>query len=778
MKRLTILMLLILPLLIKAQSGTDSLQQIIDGDADIDAKLKAYTEICNVLPQTQDASKIGNQGIELGISNRKEKQAAYIAANIGYRMIFEVSADSALHYFVLSKDLSLSVKDFENVVDQLTNIGYTKNYMGQPDSGLYYYNLALSFIPKLDEPTQYEANLYSNIGLIYLHEGKLKLALSNSIKALDKRKEIGDKVGIGMSYINVGGVYEQMNEAETAYEYYKDGAAACEEGGDMNCELSAKINMGTIMFNRENYKEALSIYTNVYEISRKANLKRVESNALANMGTALSAMGRYDEALEADLKALEIRKEINNKIGWAESLNAIGKVYQLTGRHDLAIKYFNESKAMAEELKNLRISLRASLAISEHFAATKNYKLAYENYVEFATLKDSLLNKENKELVQTLEAKFKSAEKEKEIAQKDAALAKEQQERQNEKAAAEKKSREAEAQAKQDELLRYGFLIGFLLMAITAFVIFRGYKNKKKANELITEQRDELEEKNQEILDSINYAKRIQTAILPPNKLVKEYLANSFVLYKPKDIVAGDFYWMEPYQSEKENENGVLFAAADCTGHGVPGAMVSVVCNNGLNRSVREHGLSDPGRILDKTREIVIAEFEKSEEEVKDGMDIALCSLQGTTLEYAGAHNPLWVIRRIMSAETAEGFALEEVKAEFSIATKLEQHDDYLFIEVKADKQPIGKYDNPKPYTTHTIELNEGDSFYIFSDGYADQFGGEKGKKFKAANFKNLLLSIQSEPMERQRIIIDEAFEKWKGEIEQLDDVCVIGVRM
>lgn len=744
MKRLTIFFLLILPWLAHAQSPLDSLQRIIDSDAGLDAKIGAYTEICNVLPEAQDASKIGNKGIALGLSNQKRKEAAYIAANIGYRMIFEVSADSALHYFVLSKDLSLPENDFENVVDQLTNIGYTKNYMGQPDSGLYYYNLALTFISNLDEPAQYEANLYSNIGLIYLHEGKLKLALSNSLKALDKRKEIGDKVGIGMSYINVGGVYEQMNEAETAYDYYRDGATACEEGGDMNCELSAKINMGTIMFNRENYQEALEIYTNVYEIALRAKLKRVESNALANMGTTLSAMGRYDEALDADLKALAIRKEINNKIGWAESLNAIGKVYQLTGRHDLAIKYFRESKAMAEELKNLRISLRASLAISEHFAATKNYKLAYENYVEFATLKDSLLNKENKELVQTLEAKFKTAEKEKELAQKDAALAKEQQERQNEKAAAEKKSRVAKAQAKQDELLRYGFLIGFLLMAITAFVIFRGYKNKQKANELITQQRDELEEKNQEILDSINYAKRIQSAILPPDKLVKEYLSSSFVLYKPKDIVAGDFYWMEPQDGK------VLFAAADCTGHGVPGAMVSVVCNNGLNRSVREHGLSDPGQILDKTREIVIAEFEKSEEEVKDGMDVALCSLEGNVLKYAGAHNPLWIIRK----------GAEEIE------------------EIKANKQPIGKYDEPLPYTTHTVELNNGDSFYIFSDGYADQFGGEKGKKYKAANFKRLLLSIQSESMDRQKEIIDDAFETWKGNIEQLDDVCVIGVRV
>jgi serine phosphatase RsbU (regulator of sigma subunit) len=251
-----------------------------------------------------------------------------------------------------------------------------------------------------------------------------------------------------------------------------------------------------------------------------------------------------------------------------------------------------------------------------------------------------------------------------------------------------------------------------------------------------------LEEKNQEILDSINYAKRIQNAILPPMKLVKEYLSQSFILYKPKDIVARDFYWLE------HTAGKVLFAAADCTGHGVPGVMVSVVCNNGLNRAVREHGLTDPVQILDKTREIVVQEFEKSDEEVKDGMDIALCTIEGYNLQYAGANNPLWVIR-----------------------------NGELF-ETIANKQPIGKFDNLQAYATHTFELQKGVSIYIFSDGYVDQFGGDKGKKFKTKAFRELLLSIQDKAMEEQKIFIDETFENWKGELEQLDDVCVIGVRI
>jgi ligand-binding sensor domain-containing protein/serine phosphatase RsbU (regulator of sigma subunit) len=289
------------------------------------------------------------------------------------------------------------------------------------------------------------------------------------------------------------------------------------------------------------------------------------------------------------------------------------------------------------------------------------------------------------------------------------------------------------------------FWLTWWFFSICIIIVISGiysYLKIRTANKQILEKNKIIEEKNKNILDSFNYAKRIQKAILPSDKLVKNYLKNSFILYKPKDIVAGDFYWMQQI-GEK-----ILFAAADCTGHGVPGAMVSVVCNNALNRSVREHGLSDPGKILDKTRTIVIEEFEKSEEEVKDGMDIALCSLEGRSLEYAGAHNPLWIIRN------------GEV------------------LETKANKQPIGQFDNLEPYKTHKIELEKGDTLYIFSDGYVDQFGGEKGKKFKTKLFRQLLLSIQEESMENQQIIINESFEKWKGDLEQIDDVCVMGVRI
>ncbi|HLC82231.1 MAG TPA: SpoIIE family protein phosphatase, partial [Bacteroidia bacterium] len=298
---------------------------------------------------------------------------------------------------------------------------------------------------------------------------------------------------------------------------------------------------------------------------------------------------------------------------------------------------------------------------------------------------------------------------------------------------------------------RNAFIGGFALVLLFAFFIFRSYKQKQKAHNEIVHQKEIIQEKNKEITDSIQYAKHLKNAILPPISFVKKHLPDSFIYYKPKDIVAGDFYWMEFLN------DSIYIAAADCTGHGVPGAMVSVVCSNALNRAVKEFKLTAPNKILDKVRELVVETFvrndsfgEKSENEVKDGMDISLCCINNTNkhLIWAGANNPLWIIR------------------------------DKQLIEYKADKQPIGKTDNPTPFTCNETQLLKNDSLYLFTDGYADQFGGPKGKKFKYKQMQNLLLSCNSKPMNEQNEIIGKSFEEWKGNLEQVDDILIIGIKI
>lgn len=276
-------------------------------------------------------------------------------------------------------------------------------------------------------------------------------------------------------------------------------------------------------------------------------------------------------------------------------------------------------------------------------------------------------------------------------------------------------------------------------------------KVKERTSEVV-QQKQLVEEKQKEILESISYAKRLQEAILPPEEFISKEVPDNFILYLPKDLVAGDFYW-----AEKSNDV-FLIAAADSTGHGVPGAMVSVVCSNALNRAVKEFRLTDPGQILDKTLELVIETFvrkdsygEKSYSEVKDGMDISLLAIdqKNKKVLWSGANNPLWYL---------DGSGILQ--------------------EIKADKQAIGKTDQTKKFTTHKLNYTKGSVFYLFTDGFADQFGGPKGKKFKYKPMFELLQAISQNTMPEQSGRIVSTFFKWKGELEQVDDVCIIGIKL
>mgnify|MGYP000294621101 CR=1 FL=1 len=296
---------------------------------------------------------------------------------------------------------------------------------------------------------------------------------------------------------------------------------------------------------------------------------------------------------------------------------------------------------------------------------------------------------------------------------------------------------------------RIKFFIGgtVLLLVLLGFIIyFLLVKNKNNKllqdqNNMIEDQRASIEHKQTEIIDSINYASRIQSAIMPQQETLKRQLKDGFVLYIPKDVVSGDFYW-----TEQLSEHEVLVAVADCTGHGVPGAMVSIVCNNALNRSVREFALNNPAEILDKTREIVLEEFQQHDSSVKDGMDISLALINFKTneLQWAGANNPLWIIRK---------------------------ENPTIIEEYKADKQPIGQFRNAKPFTSHDIKVSIGDRFFLFSDGFADQFGGDKGKKLKNNTLKELLIANSNDKMDDNKIILNNALDQWKGDLEKLDEV-------
>ncbi len=642
--------------------------------------------------------------------------------------------DSAL---AISRNLleeSVGINYEEGVSTGYMWIAHLQGSLGNNEIALDFYNKALA-IYESNKQEKEKAHALNSIGFCYQNMGKSEKAIANFNKAIELHLKLKNTSQISYCYNNIAAVYDEQGLAKEAYEYYMKSLQMSEKFNDTSLIATAYNNLGVWHYYQDNLDSAKILLKKALIWFNYDDDPVGLTSIYTSLGYFYDSEGKKDSALimyEKSIKTIE-------GAGFPQQLSSaysnISILYYEQGDYDLAKKYGLIALKYAQEANQPRAIDYAANQLYSINVALKNYKEALDYYILSKKMNDSIVNASTR--YSALQDKFSFEFKQKKFLDSLRHL--------DEKKILASQVREANLISEKKNIAITITSIASLLLLILGFIIYRRYKISQKQKNIIALQKDIMFEKNMEILDSIRYAKRIQAAILPTKKIVRQNLEKSFIYYKPKDIVAGDFYWMEP------KEDRVLFAAADCTGHGVPGAMVSVVCNNGLNRSVREHGLTDPGEILDKTREIVIEEFEKSEEDVKDGMDIALCSLEdGNILKYAGANNPLWLIKNNTN----------EIQ------------------EVKANKQHIGKSQKSEKFKTHELQLSEGDTFYIFSDGFADQFGGDKGKKFKTANLKRLLLSIQNESMEQQKELINKAFEDWMGELEQLDDVCVIGVRV
>lgn len=639
--------------------------------------------------------------------------------------------DLADKYLKSISDSNLVIEIKREMASALNNLGSTYNQQGNYTEALKFHSRSLAIKKEIGNK-QGMATSLNNIGYVYLLQVNTAKALDYFHQSLKIREEIGDKRGVAGSLINLGTMYYHQEEMEKALDFYFRSIEILEDIYDQRRIAYAYINIGHILSTQRKPDEAIVYFNKCLKIYETIQYPMGVADVYNNLGGISLQLKKPTLALKQFEEALHLYHQVNSKKGIASSTNNMAKTYLQLKNYKKAITLAKQSLAIGKASDiNLEIK-NAAQTLYQAYEAQGNNSEAYDLFQLYISTRDTILSEENQK--QAIKQEFKYAYEKQATA--DSIQMMEAKKVMDAQIAAQ------QAEIKQERTQRFALYGGVFMLILFGGIIYNRLRITRHQNILIEQKKKEVEVKNKEILDSINYAKRIQKAILPPDHIVEEYLKDSFILYKPKDIVAGDFYWME------KKEDLILFAAADCTGHGVPGAMVSVVCHNGLNRAVKEFSLSKPGEVLDKTREIIVEEFEKSDEEVQDGMDIALCSLKGNQLQYAGAHNPLWIIR------------------------------NGEIIETKATKQPIGKYDDPKPYLTHHFELEKEDVIYIFSDGYVDQFGGEKGKKLKAKPFKKMLLDIQHLSMSEQKIHLDQAFETWRGDLEQIDDVCVIGVKI
>ena len=643
--------------------------------------------------------------------------------------------DLALRYYKEAVSASSKQMDDDKVASLLFSISQIYDTQRKHEDAKLIVLQALKLAEK-GKNRKLVGSLYNGMAAQDMQMGKSEGAIKYFYKSLAIFEEIKDSGQVINVLKNISLAYEGMGDFVRAKQLLYRAVGLALKYNNLYKRSSIYSALGALYQNMKQFDSAL--YYNNKQVENFPPDIDPDSKAIAygNLGVIYQAKGEYKMSKQYYEKALELFKSTNSYRLITISYVNIGELCNLSKDHKKALYYFNEAIKQTAGSDELDILTFIHKGKYEAYVGMKDYKGALEEYDMARGMEDSLKSKQNLTKIMRMESDYEVGKKQKENellkAQNDVKQTLINVSNQNERRA---------------KLLLYSSLCVLLIIMALAFQLYKGLKANKEKNRIISEQKHLVDEKNKDITDSINYAKKIQEAILPSKELKYQIFENAFVYFKPRDIVSGDFYWF----NTKNNKR--IITAVDCTGHGVPGAFMSMIGNTFLTEIIEGKGITDPALILSEMTHLVIKALKQSDDttESKDGMDMALLCFddEKKTVEYAGANNPMWMMR---NGEC---------------------------IEYKADSRPIGYYlGKGLPFTNHKIDYQKGDTFYIFTDGYADQFGGARGKKLKYKPFKEILLSIRHEPMLKQEEILNQRFEEWKGKLDQIDDVLIIGVKV
>jgi len=616
--------------------------------------------------------------------------------------IAETNYDSAFSILqTIIKNCLKKNKEYE--LAQAYNLaGFCQYFKSNYALSLTYYQKS----EKIAEQYNYKTillSLHNHLGTFYKKQKLLKEALREFKKGSSVAEELKDSINIASFKNDIGLVYE----------------------------LDNKINEAIV-----NFKEALSIY-------RSQGDKIGMSYSLDYMGEAYALQNKFAEALKIMQEALTIRKSLNNQAPISINLNNIGEIYLMQKKYSDAVPYLLESERISKKINYTDLRNHTLQLLAQCYYNLSEFKKAYDYFGESAQIKDSIYTEKNSRIINEMEGKYQNEKKQLQI---------ESLHQQNEL---------KETKLSKQKTTIVLVLIAAILAGITVIFIFMSNRKIKKAHKIISKQKEIveqakhkvetqkelIEEKNKEILDSIHYAKRIQRAVITSDQYISKHLTDFFVLYKPKDIVSGDFYWALEFDTQ------FYLATADCTGHGVPGAFMSLLNISIFNEVIIEKQITAPHLVLNEARKDIIKALnpEGQVEEGKDGMDCILTcfDFKNNILQYSAANNSFYIVR------------------------------ENKLIVCPADKMPVGKSPRDhESFTLRSVELQKGDIVYTLTDGYPDQFGGPKGKKFKYKQLEEILLDVNQLSLEEQKNILSERFESWRGNLEQVDDVLLIGIRI
>ncbi len=583
------------------------------------------------------------------------------------------------------------------------------------------------------------------LGVVDDVRGKQEESLVHYKKSFEAFMEIKDSLNAFKSVFNEGMIYRKLKQIELAKDAFKKAAVVFEnydfEYGVVLCD----VNIGIIHFDSKQYRTALGHFKEAY--GKMKNLGGSDVNLLMNMGNCYYKLQEKDSAFFYLDKAYEMALATKHYQSFATMQNTLGHLYLDRKQFDKAENLYLSALKFAEDKEQWSSVASIQMSLGKLYREKGVFEKAYDYLRKGVKLKDSIANKDFELELSEKEAVIQNEKKKHEIA------------------LLEEKDKLAQEEIHFAREIRLYLSIVLVLILCIAILLFFQSKRRRSMNKVLSDKNEQIEEQHKEITDSINYAKQIQTALLTSDAEWSKISHDFFVLFKPKDVVSGDFFWA----LEHEEEGLSIWVAADCTGHGVPGAFMSMLGIGFLNEIIIENKVLEADEILNKLREKIISALQQKNVNTqrKDGIDMSLCiwNKKKNELVYAGANNPIYVVRNksMLKPET-------ELK---------EENTDFGLIEYAPDKMPVGAHtDELKAFNQTLVQLEKGDMIYSFTDGYADQFGGKSGKKYKYKQFRQYLLSLSSIPANEQKQKLDEEFESWKGELEQIDDVCVIGVRV
>jgi serine phosphatase RsbU (regulator of sigma subunit) len=627
-----------------------------------------------------------------------------------------------------------NAKEDTNKVILLDKIAWDISY-GNLQKGIDYSKQSYELAKKIKYERAY-AKIYNTQGAIYTDMGELSKALNLFIDGLEYAKKYNQYAMQAKIYCSLGNLYNEQDEKQKTLAYYMQSADLAKKIGSDKILYIAQSNIAFT------YIQFMQLDSAKYyvDLCIAYNTKNNNEISLMNNYILLSDIYYHKndkiQCLFSANQAVQLAKKNNDKYTLSHAYFQMGRAQFINNEFIKAIDAINQSISYANQTGDIQILESDYQLLSNVYEKTNDFKNSLLAYKQFTVFKDSSLNVSKIQQIKNSEAKYQNEKKQKEI----------------ELLGEKQKLNEAENQKKKVYL--YSALFGIIVLAFILVFLYRNNISKQKTNSKLESfnkeihlQKELVEEKNKEITDSINYALRIQQSILTSDNYFKKHTNDFFILFKPKDIVSGDFYWA------LNHEDKFTLMTADCTGHGVPGAMMSMMGINFLNEIVNEKKILSPAEILNQLRKDIIKALnpEGSIIETKDGLDCCLCifDFQHLKLSYANANNNFYIIR------------------------------NNELITSESNKMPVGAgHNSMQLFKEWQIDLQKNDIIITLTDGYADQFGGPKGKKFKYKQLESMLLESAHLPLSEIKNNLDIAIDSWKGELEQVDDICIIGIKV